>query len=58
MRWQKYDAVRQIYLFNWYIHGTKPHDLNALLSSKNPGRPYCKKIHQLCYQLMDVNYDI
>jgi len=33
----KYVIVRQMYLFNWYIHGTEAQDFYALLSSQNPG---------------------
>ena len=29
----KYDTITKIYLFNWYVHGTKPDDFYALLSS-------------------------
>ena len=30
-------TVRQMFLFNWYIHGTDAQYLYALLSSQNPG---------------------
>ena len=33
----KYDTVRQMYLFNWYIHSTESQDFFVLLSSQNPG---------------------
>jgi len=48
----KYDTVRQMYLFNWYIHGTEAQDFYALLSSQNPG--IIKNVSLYIYQLMNV----
>jgi len=39
--------IRQIYLFNWCMHGTDPRDFYALLSSQNPG--IVKYIYQFIF---------
>ena len=48
----KYDTVRQMYLFNWYIHGTEAQDFFALLLFQNPGIK--KNVSLYIYQLMNV----
>lgn len=51
----KYDTVRQMYLFNWYLHRREPQDFYALLSSQNPG--IVKNVSIYIYQLMNIIND-
>lgn len=51
----KYDTVRQMCLFNWYLHRREPQDFYALLSSQNPG--IVKNVSIYIYQLMNIIND-
>jgi len=52
----KYDIVRQSYLFIWYVHGTKHLDLYALLSSQH--LEIVKYVSIYIYHLMNAVNDI